>query len=124
MFITLPAPSTVTPLSTSPPPSEVQFMVPLIVNVPAPPSLPPDRLRIVLVLLLLVALRVRVFPPIEKVCVPLAPPTVRPSTVALTFKLTAYVPLLTMKTLSFGPGTAPVFQLAAVLQLPPAVLVQ
>ena len=63
---------------------------------------------------------------LESVRAPVAAPSVRLPTVGLTSSVTVYVPAVVISASSPAPGTgpAPEFQLAAVFQLPPPVLVQ
>src|ERR1039458_163780 len=58
------------------------------------------------------------------VCFPPVPPKVRLATLRPEAAVTVKVPLLVMNTVSLEPGTWLGFQLAAVFQSPPAVLVQ
>ena len=101
-----------------------RLMVPELSRVPAPVSVVAERSTTPFALTVLAVPSVRALLLLERVCVPLAAPTVRLVMSASASSVTVYVPGSVMKTLSPACGARPVFQLAPSLQLPPAVFVQ
>ena len=109
-------------------------MVPVI---PAPPIVPPAQLTVPSTPTLALPVRVpplrfktpvdaiptalsivRICPAFASVCVPLAPPSLRSTTVASTSSVTVYVPSRVITAVSAAVGGVPVLQLAPSLQLP------
>lgn len=88
MSTTLAGPKVVIPGPNSVAPSLVQFIGPLSVRCPLPPTEPPFRLSTVFVLKALNSLTVRLVPAIESVCWPLKPPTVKLRIETLTSSVT------------------------------------
>ena len=88
----------------------------------------PDCVKLPCVPTVLVVASVRPRTFSSKVCVPVAPPTVRLLIDGLTSSVTVYVPGSVMKTLSPAIGTrfmpVPSCQFAALFQLPPDALIQ
>src|SRR6185503_18085754 len=103
------------------PPFQISF--PFTVRLPAPVSVE-ARTSVPLLPMRLVLVSVKMTELFDKACAPLVPPSVRLPHVALTLRVTAYVPLLVIKTVSAMVGTWLGLQLVTALQLPPAALVQ